>query len=499
MALLDFLFGGPSYSTLPNSPESPMQGASPNVLQRFGAGLDRISTIPGLPTPAMDEEERMRQRWMTLANIGSSLARGGTAAEGLQQARQQALQQQILGAQFQQMQQQQLREQALRQALTGKPTEAQQFAAGQKALEVGGQGPTMGAARMQEQAVAAATPFATLTPEQKLIASQMPYAEAVKYIGENVKQEEFGTSANTGMIGGRPVNYVIGKRGGVRVLDVSPRPDEEQIRTGNRILIRDKNSGKTIDSYNVEMSPYEAAQNLRAMSAQDLAEREFGERKWMNRQQVGFRKQELDQGAARLAQSDIDITTDAAGNLFRVSKTGAPTTAVYGPSGEQFKKEGQKIPTPVTEEFVKNQANINSIDNAIKLVQDNPGATGPVTGRLPSSIRDPLADQKNVETRGAVARIGSLLIKDISGATVPVAEVPRLAPFIPLPTDDDKTIQTKLSGLKREILNIEEERKKQYTAQGMNYPTIRYEGSPMTLPTQPVPNIMQQYGLTPRK
>jgi hypothetical protein len=37
---------------------------------------------------------------MTLANIGSTLARGGTAAEGLQQARQQALQQQIVGAQF---------------------------------------------------------------------------------------------------------------------------------------------------------------------------------------------------------------------------------------------------------------------------------------------------------------------------------------------------------------------------------------------------------------
>jgi len=432
--------------------------------------------------------------------LGSALGAALQAGQaGYQGAQQQGLQRMMLASQLQQMQQQQLREQALRQALTAKPTEAQQFAAGQKALEVGGQGPTMGAARMQEQSVAAATPFATLTPEQKLIASQMPYAEAVKYIGENVKQEEFGTSANTGMIGGRPVNYVIGKRGGVRVLDVSPRPDEEQIRTGNRILIRDKNSGKTIDSYNVEMSPYEAAQNLRAMSAQDLAERKFGEEKWMNRQQVGLRQQELGQGAARLAQSDIDITTDAAGNLFRVSKTGAPTTAVYGPSGEQFKKEGQKIPTAVTEEFVKNQANINSIDNAIKLVQDNPGATGPVTGRLPSSIRDPLADQKNVETRGAVARIGSLLIKDISGATVPVAEVPRLAPFIPLPTDDDKTIQTKLSGLKREILNIEEERKKQYTAQGMNYPTIRYEGSPMTLPTQAVPNIMQQYGLTPRK
>jgi benzoyl-CoA reductase/2-hydroxyglutaryl-CoA dehydratase subunit BcrC/BadD/HgdB len=92
-----------------------------------------------------------------------------------------------------------------------------------------------------------------------------------------------------------------------------------------------------------------------------------------------------------------------------------------------------------------------------------------------------------------------MLIKNISGATVPLGEVDRLRPFIPFASDDPETVKTKLRNLKNEILNIEEERKKQYTAQGMNYPTIRYEGSPMTLPTQPVPNIMQQYGLTPRK
>lgn len=140
MALLDFLFGGPSYSTVPNSPESAMQGASPNILQRFGTGLDRATMIPGLPTPSMDEEERMRQRWMTLANIGSTLARGGTAAEGLQQARQQALQQQIVGAQFAQMMEQQKREQALRQALTAQPSAAQQFQAGQAAMAAEGGG-----------------------------------------------------------------------------------------------------------------------------------------------------------------------------------------------------------------------------------------------------------------------------------------------------------------------------------------------------------------------
>jgi hypothetical protein len=501
MALLDFLFGGPSYSTVPNSPESAMQGASPNVLQRFGTGLDRATMIPGLPTPPMDEEERMRQRWMTLANIGSTLARGGTAAEGLQQARQQALQQQIVGAQFAQMMEQQKREQALRQALTAQPSAAQQFQAGQAAMAAEGAGPTVAAAQAQKQLTEASRPFASLSPEQRLIASQMPYAEAVKYIGENVKPEEYGTGTNTGMIGGRPVSYVVGKRGGIKVLDVSPQPNEEKIDTGNQILIVDKYTGKTVGTYGKQMTPGEAATNLRALSAQDLNERKFkfdqqqtAQQNVFRAQELGFRGQELQQGQQRLAQGDRELVTDASGNMFFVSKTGAPSTAISGPSGEALKGKGQTIPTAVTEEFVKNQANLNSIQDAYKLVEANPDAVGPLTGRTPAGIRDPFASEKNIQTRAAVARIGSMLIKDISGATVPVAEVPRLAPFIPLPTDDEKAIKVKLNELEKEIRNIEEERRKQYTAQGMNYPSL---SGRVAIPG--APNIMNQYGLTPRK
>jgi hypothetical protein len=432
--------------------------------------------------------------------LGGALQAG---QQGYQAAQQQGLQRLMLNQQLQQMQQQQQREQALRQALTTQPTEAQRFQAGAAAMGAEGMGPTVTAARAQEKAVESARPFASLTPEQRLIASQMPYAEAVKYIGESVKPEEFGTSTNTGMIGGRPVSYVVGKRGGIRVLDVAPKPEEEQIKTGNTILIRDKNTGKTIDSYNVEMSPYETAQNLRSLRAEDLAERKFAFDRQTTQanlgyraQEIGLRGQEVDLSRQRLAQGDVELVTDGAGNMSFVSKTGAPTRQVLTEGGKPMVGKVQPIPTVVTEEFVKNQANINSIDTAMRLVQENPGATGPITGRLPSSIRDPLADQRNVETRGAVARIGSMLIKDISGATVPVAEVPRLAPFIPLATDDDKTIQTKLNGLKREIISIEEERKKQYTAQGMKYPSLEYRGGPLAIPG--TPSIMQQYGLTPR-
>jgi hypothetical protein len=432
--------------------------------------------------------------------LGGALQAG---QQGYQAAQQQGLQRLMLNTQIQQMMQQQEREKALRQALTARPTEAQQFQAGQQALAAGGQGPTVGAARMQEQAVAAATPFATLTPEQRLIASQMPYAEAVKYIGESVKPEEFGTSTNTGMIGGRPVSYVVGKRGGIRVLDVAPKPEEEQVKVGNQILIRNKLTGKTVDSYNVEMSPYETAQNLRSLRAEDLAERKFAFDRQTTQanlgyraQEIGLRGQEVDLSRQRLAQGDVELVTDGAGNMSFVSKTGAPTRQVLTPTGQPMVGKGQQIPTAVTEEFVQSQSNIKSIDKTIKLLDDNPGAVGPITGRVPSIVRDPFADQRNVETRAAVAQIGSMLIKNISGATVPLGEVDRLRPFIPFASDDPETVKTKLRNLKNEIINIEEERKKQYTAQGMKYPSLEYRGGPLAIPG--TPSIMQQYGLTPR-
>ena len=93
--------------------------------------------------------------------LGGALQAG---QQGYQAAQQQGLQRLMLNTQLQQMQQQQLREQALRQALTAQPTEAQRFQAGAAAMGAEGMGPTVTAARAQEKAVAAARPFASLTP-----------------------------------------------------------------------------------------------------------------------------------------------------------------------------------------------------------------------------------------------------------------------------------------------------------------------------------------------
>jgi hypothetical protein len=508
-SLLDFFTGSGNYSgqQLPNSPEAASQGYAPNILDRFGTGLDRLQQYPGLPAMPMDEEERRRQRLLTLAQLGSTVARGGTLAEGLQGVQQQGLQRQLFQMQLAQMQQQQLREQALRQALTAQPTEAQRFQAGTAAMGAEGMGPTVTAAAAQEKAVAAARPFASLTPEQRLIASQMPYAEAVKYIGENVKPEEYGTGTNTGMIGGRPVSYVVGKRGGIKVLDVAPQPNEEQIKTGNRILIRDKNTGKTVGTYDVEMSPAEVATNLRALSAQDLNERKFAfdqrqtaQQNIFRERELGLRGREVDLSALRAAQGDVDLVTDSAGRMFYTSKTMTqPTRQIVGPTigdtmGQPLMGKGQTISTALTEEFVKNKNAVESIDLAIKSITDNPRAIGPVVGNIPQSIRDPLSKDEEIEARARVARIGSLQIKDTSGATVTVGESSRLKPFIPLPTDNPDAAKVKLRLLAEEIRRIEKERELQYSGQGLKYPSL---SDSVSIPG--APSLVDKYGLTPRR
>jgi len=251
----------------------------------------------------------------------------------------------------------------------------------------------------------------------------------------------------------------------------------------------------------MEMTPGEVATNLRALSQQDLNERRFKfdqqqaeQQNVFRRQELGNTLQQLQQGQQQLLQSDRELVTDAFGKMFFVSKTGAPSAVVSGPSGEALKVKGRDIPTPVTEEFIKNKNAVESIDLAIKSITDNPRAIGPVVGNIPQSIRDPLSKDEEIEARARVARIGSLLIKDTSGATVTVGESSRLKPFIPLPTDNPDAAKVKLRLLAEEIRRIEKERELQYSGQGLKYPSLSESA-----PIPGAPSVMDQYGLMPRR
>jgi hypothetical protein len=74
--------------------------------------------------------------------------------------------------------------------------------------------------------------------------------------------DEFSTTPSTFMSAkGMPIVAQISKQGKLRVLDVMPLPNTEQIDAGNYILVRDKNTGKTVEKIKKSMTPGELAAN----------------------------------------------------------------------------------------------------------------------------------------------------------------------------------------------------------------------------------------------
>ncbi len=120
---------------------------------------------------------------------------------------------------------------------------------------------------------------------------------------------------------------------------------------------------------------------------------------------------------------------------------GTPGTPVMGRQAEL-----KPIPANINLAILKNNQAIQQIDSTIKLLQQNPDATG-AKGYLPGFALNRM-DPEGVDARAGVADIGSLVLHDRSGAAVTAAEAPRLMPFIPLATDDNKTVIKKLTRMR---------------------------------------------------
>jgi hypothetical protein len=104
--------------------------------------------------------------------------------------------------------------------------------------------------------------------------------------------------------------------------------------------------------------------------------------------------------------------------------------------------ELKPIPANVNLAILKNNQSIQQIDDTIKLLQQNPDATG-FKGYLPNFALNRM-NPEGTEARAGVADIGSLVLHDRSGAAVTASESPRLMPFIPLITDDIGAANKKL-------------------------------------------------------
>ena len=86
-------------------------------------------------------------------------------------------------------------------------------------------------------------------------------------------------------------------------------------------------------------------------------------------------------------------------------------------------------------------------------------------------------DPQGIDTRAAIADLGSLVIHDRSGAAVTALEFPRLQPFIPSPKDDPATARKKLNRFVMEYQNIVDEQTGFYKESGYKVPTEKLKQS----------------------
>jgi hypothetical protein len=119
-----------------------------------------------------------------------------------------------------------------------------------------------------------------------------------------------------------------------------------------------------------------------------------------------------------------------------------------GPADPENKNK--PLPASTASGLLTNQDNLRRAQRALALakgetvdgLKGDANATG-MKGYLPNGLLN-RADSGGVDTRAAIADLGSMVIHDRSGAAVSATEFPRLQPFIPSASDDAATVKKKL-------------------------------------------------------
>jgi hypothetical protein len=138
-------------------------------------------------------------------------------------------------------------------------------------------------------------------------------------------------------------------------------------------------------------------------------------------------------------------------------------SVVYTPRSEAA---GMNAPSPVArgsaavmQKVADNKTQMSVIDDALKDLAAHPSAVGmkrglgemiPFMGNAGDAINQRM-DPDGVLARAGIMDIGSLKIKDRSGAAVTISEFPRLAPFVPRVSDTPAAVRIKLMRLKHFI------------------------------------------------
>ena len=196
-------------------------------------------------------------------------------------------------------------------------------------------------------------------------------------------------------------------------------------------------------------------------------------------------------------QLQMNMSTNASHE--KVADTAAGARVESAGIAADAKGSGTKnLPASVGGKFMENSQNLRMAERAqglisgktVEGVKGDTSATG-LKNYLPDAILQ-RTDPKGVETRAAVANLGSMIIHDRSGAAVTASEYPRLKPFIPTATDDPATVQKKLGQFINEYRKINDEMTQFYTESGYKVPTSDWHQSPLqaspTAPASVVPS-----------
>jgi len=162
-------------------------------------------------------------------------------------------------------------------------------------------------------------------------------------------------------------------------------------------------------------------------------------------------RMEISQGGST---GQVQVVPAADGSVMLVDKRTGQARPAIGPDGAPVQGKGHPVkalPSSAAKGFLDNMTNLRRAETALSLV--NGDVVGDATGDknatgwkglMPNSILNRV-DPSGVDTRAAIADLGSLVIHDRSGAAVTASEFPRLAPFVPTAYDDPATVKKKLS------------------------------------------------------
>lgn len=209
------------------------------------------------------------------------------------------------------------------------------------------------------------------------------------------------------------------------------------------------------------------------------------------------------------AQADVEKARVTASGLnsapqgYRWSGDGRSLEVI--PGGPAALKAGQAaigkaLPASAANGLLENHRNLQRATDALTLLNGgnvgkavgDPDATG-MKGILPNALLQRI-DPKGVDTRAAIADLGSLVVHDRSGAAVTAAEFPRLAPFIPTASDSPEAARKKLQNFQRVYQNTNDDARGFYQASGYNVPELggaAQPAAPGAPPSEPAPEASQ--------